>query len=123
MNEVLEAIYKAALEEVVVLLNNRDPLVRLEAALGIIGALSATEEEEYYEGEDQPDRDDMAEVDEFPGPDSGTTLVPATGEVLDAIQAERDLAAQQALEAQEERVPPAAERAGRSALGSGEMRR
>ena len=117
MNEVLEAIYRAALEQVVALLNDPDPLVRLEAALGIIGALDAEpaeQEQVTY------DRDDMAELDEFPS--EGTTLVPATGEVMEEI--EKKLAADQALAEKEaeERIPPAAERAGRSAIGSGQQR-
>jgi hypothetical protein len=130
MNELIEAIEKAALENIVALLRDPDPMVRLETSLAILDRSSVVPDESMDEAYafQAAERDDMAELDEFAA-DMGAPAVdvPETGEVLEAItdqasaeaEAERQLAAAQVTRDE----MPAGFKPGRSMLGSGEQRR
>lgn len=125
MSDVTDALAQAALEAVASLLTHPDPMVRLETAFGIIDR-GYTEEDVYAYRINDRDGNDLAELDEFDGDPQahiqglGGELKTVEQKVAEELEElDRKAAEQQALA---ERTPPAAERAGRSAIGSGEQR-
>lgn len=115
---LMDMMVEKALENVANLLTDPDPYVRLQASLGVLSAADERIEEmdeQFNElDEREPLRDEeVAELAETMDADSAQAQTEE--EVLERLAA--------AEQATGERIPPAAERAGRTAIGSGEQRR
>ena len=136
MPSFMDMMTMRAIENIGALLIDPDPYVRLQASFAVLEFTTPRIEEMDDEmdedaPEDGADRDDLAELNEFPGqydPSTGPLAEEqSTEEQLPsmALQTPEEIAERLAAAAQvqqEERTPPAAERAGRSAIGSGQQR-
>jgi hypothetical protein len=132
MPSFMDMMTMRAIENIGALLIDPDPYVRLQASFAVLEFTTPRIEEMDDEmdedaPEDGADRDDLAELNEFPGqydPSTGPLAEEeAAGEAR--MQTPEEIAERLAAAAQvqqEERTPPAAERAGRSAIGSGQQR-
>jgi hypothetical protein len=124
MPSFMDMMTMRAVENIGALLIDPDPYVRLQASLAVLefSAPRIDEMDEQYDAldeekdapEDGADRDDLAELDEFEGEAQVTHMV-SPEEVAERLAAAAQVAPP-------ERIPPAAERAGRSAIGSGQQR-
>lgn len=132
-----EALAEAALKTVIELLQDADPFVRLNTAMYILDSLEPSqevdEEEQFtYDGEPPilPDRDDLAELDEFDPTDerdlaarqalaaADGAMLPATPENMERVMAQLALGADVPVETHPD-MPPGY-RPGHSGIGSGE---
>jgi hypothetical protein len=109
---LMDMMVAKALENIGALLTDPDPYVRLQASLGVLER--AQEAAGEFDGPEAPDDRDLNE--------DGPALAEEEQAMqqLDPDEVVERLAA--AAQVQEGRTPPAAERSGRSALGSGQQR-